>query len=359
MTESDSLAIKICRVLCIFFMTYVHVNPGKDSWSGEIPEYLAQLGYILSDVLGRASVPALSVLGGYLAVSAYSRRPDWWIYAKERWQTLIIPLITWNVVIIVLSLFILWLTGAQTSIIRDLLPFNQLTPLLIADRLTGYNYGSATTALNFLRDIFICSLLFPLVLQFIKRLGFAGVGIIWLAGLTIGFAPVIMRPNILMFFTVGIYMAHQSNQLIPTLNTAFKILTTLLIALALVYFIPVLEANYGKNLPNTALRLAVASCFLITAIALSRTKVGKLIARLEPLAYLMFLSHATIMLLFWGAWQKFFGNDLAWPYAVFFVVAPFATLIALLVVHKVLTLMPATAQKILNGKTISRRVHHN
>ena len=359
MTESDSLAIKICRVLCIFFMTYVHVNPGKDSWTGEIPEYLAQLGYILSDVLGRASVPALSVLGGYLAVSAYSRRLNWWMYAKERWQTLITPLITWNVVIIVLSLIILWLTGAQTSIIRDLLPFNQLTPLLFADRLTGYNYGSATTALNFLRDIFICSLLLPLVLQLIKRLGFAGLGIIWLAGLTIGFSPIILRPNILMFFTVGIYMALQSNQLIPTLNTTFKLLTTLLIALALVYFVPALETNYGKNLPNTALRLAVASCFLITAIALSRIKIGKLIARLEPLAYLMFLSHATIMLIFWGAWQKFFGIDLAWPYAVFFVAAPFATLIALLGVHKVLTLMPATVQKILSGKTISRRANHN
>ena len=358
MTESDSIAIKICRVVCIFFMTYVHVNPGKDNWTGDIPEYLAQLGYILSDVFGRASVPALSVLGGYLAVSAYSRRQNWWIYVKERWQTLIIPLITWNLVIIVLSLCILWLTGAKTSIIHDLLPFNQLTPLLIIDKLTGYNYGSATTALNFLRDIFICSLLLPLLLKFIKRLDFTAVGIIWLAGLTIGFSPIVMRPNILMFFTIGICLALQSSQLIPTLNTALKLIATLLIALGLIYFVPALEANYGKNLPNNAMRLAVASCFLILAIALSRLKIGKLIARLEPLAYLMFLSHATIMLILWGVWQKFFGNTLQWPYAIFFVVAPFVTLIVLLAVHKVLIIMPATIQRILSGKTTSRRVNH-
>ena len=83
MQLNDSLAIKICRVLCIFFTTYVHINPGKDNWTGEIPDYLANIGYLLSDLLGRASVPALSVLGGYLAVSAYQRRANWWQYAKK------------------------------------------------------------------------------------------------------------------------------------------------------------------------------------------------------------------------------------------------------------------------------------
>ena len=47
MQLNDSLAIKICRVLCIFFMTYVHINLGKDNWTGEIPDYLAYIGYFL------------------------------------------------------------------------------------------------------------------------------------------------------------------------------------------------------------------------------------------------------------------------------------------------------------------------
>lgn len=355
MDEKDSIAIKICRVLCIFFMTYVRINPGKDNWRGEVPEFLAQLGYILSDVLGRASVPALSVLGGYLAVSAYSRRPDWWIYAKERWQTLINPLITWNIVAIVLSLFILWLIGDKTNIIRNSLPVNQLTPLYIVDKLTGYNYGSATYALNFLRDIFICSLLLPVIVQLIKRLGFAGLGIIWLAGLTIGFGFIISRPSILMFFTIGIVMALQSSQLIPSLYTVLKLLFTILTALALVYFIPVLKINYGESLPNTALRLVVASCFLTTAVVLSRLKFGKRIAHFEPLAFLMFLSHATIMMLLWGAWQKVFGKDLEWPFAIFFVGAPFATFFVVLGMYKALKWMPVFIQQILNGKAISRK----
>lgn len=66
MIENDSLAIKISRVICIFFVSYVHVNPSMDRWVDEVPEKLSifgTIGTILLDVLGRASVPALSILG--------------------------------------------------------------------------------------------------------------------------------------------------------------------------------------------------------------------------------------------------------------------------------------------------------
>jgi succinoglycan biosynthesis protein ExoH len=358
MLENDSLAIKISRVICIFFVSYVHVNPSMDKWVDEVPAQLSifgTIGTILLDVLGRASVPALSVLGGYLAVSAYSRRSNWWVYAKERWQTLIVPMITWNLVIIALSSIILAVTGVQTKVIQDIQPFEQLTPLLILDRLTGYNYGSAAVALDFLRDIFVCSLLLPLMFQLNKRLGAVGVGIIWLTGLTVSFAPIVMKPSIMMFFTIGVYLALQSDQLIPSRETVIKLITVLFLALVLVYFTPVLSANYAKNVPNIVFRLVITSCLLITAIALSRINAGRLIARLEPVAYLMFLSHTTIMLILWGIWQKPFGNGLAWPYPIFFIAAPFITMIAVLGLHKVLKRMPAIVQKIVIGKNISRQ----
>ena len=352
MTQNDSTAIKICRLLCIFFMTYVHVNPGKDSWIGEVPGYLSQIAYILSDTLGRASTPALSILGGYLAVSAYSRRSNWWMYAKDRWQTLMTPMIAWNLVIILLSICIYLVTGVQDSELKTFPSFEQLTPLLIADRLTGYDYGSATIALNFLRDLFMCYLLLPLILHLFKRTGVVGVGIIWLVGLTVGYSIIVLRPNILMFFVVGIYLALQSDQLIPARSTLFKLLSVLFITSAIVYLVPALAADYSNNVTKTTFRMLVACIFLIASIVLSRVSLGKLIARLEPYAYLMFLSHMTIMLIFWGVWQKLFGNNLMWPYVVFFVLAPFATLVAVIGLHKVLEKTPAPFQKIFSGKTI-------
>lgn len=147
MTPSESEAIKICRVLCIFFMSYVHVNPGLDSFAGELPAHLTLLKAVLADTLERASVPALSVLGGFLAVAAYARRNNWAVYARERWQTLMVPLISWNAVIILLSVLIWLASGAQTAVLRELPRLQWAELPLLLDRVTAYNYGSATTAL--------------------------------------------------------------------------------------------------------------------------------------------------------------------------------------------------------------------
>lgn len=384
MTERDSIAIKICRILCIFFMTYVHVNPSPSNWEGaskfllftghlapgelrvsvgnEAPQYLFNIANILAQILGRASVPALSIIGGLLAVAAYQRRSKWLLYAKERFQTLIIPLITWNVIIIALSLVILIGTGAYTDVMNKLMPFDQITLSKAFNSVTGYKTESVTTALTFLRDIFVCSLLIPLLILAFKRLGIVALTIIWLMGLTIGFAPIVLRETIMLFYASGVYLALQSDQLIPTRNVALKLVLCILLALAIVQFTPALSDIYGgKNLTNISVRLVVVPLFLIAAIALSRTDLGLRLAKLEPFAYLLFLSHSAIMLVFWGAWQIVFGKGAEWPYVIFYVMAPFAALAVVIVLHKIISYLPDMIQRLLVGKKIlvktSSKIH--
>ncbi|HSX90780.1 MAG TPA: acyltransferase family protein [Pseudomonas sp.] len=350
MTPSESEAIKICRVLCIFFMSYVHVNPGLDSFAGELPAHLALLESVFSDVLGRASVPALSVLGGFLAVTAYARRRNWAVYARERWQTLMIPLISWNAVIILLSVLI-WLTsGAQTAVLRELPSLQWVELPLLLDRLTAYNYGSATTALNFLRDIFVCSLLLPALLMLLRYTGAAGLALLWLVGLTLGFAPVVMRPAILMFFGAGIYLGLQGSLFRPSLGTLSKLSVALLLPLALVGLAPLFAGEYRDNAADTLSRLLVSGAFLLAAYGLSRVSVDNLLVRLEPMIYLMFLAHASIMLVFWGIWQKAMGSGLEWPYGLFYISAPLATLLAVAMLYRCLAYAPAILQHALTGK---------
>jgi hypothetical protein len=378
MTERDTIAIKICRIFCIFFMTYVHVNPSPDKWEGaskfllftghlapgelrvsvgnEAPQYLFNIANILAQILGRASVPALSIIGGLLAVAAYKRRSKWLLYAKERFQKLIIPLITWNVIIIALSLVILFGTGAYTHVMNKLLPFDQITLPKALDSVTAYKTESVTTALTFLRDVFVCSLLIPLLILAFKRLGIVALTMIWLMGLTIGFAPIVLRETIMLFYASGVYLALQSDQLIPARSVALKFVLCILLALAIVQFTPALSDVYGgKNLTNISLRLVVVPLFLIAAIALSRTELGLRLAKLEPFAFLLFLSHTAIMLVFWGAWQIVFGKGAEWPYVIFYVMAPFAALAVVIVLHKIISFMPDMIQQLLVGKKIKDR----
>lgn len=353
MTPSETEAIKICRVLCIFFMSYVHVNPGLDSFAGELPAHLALLKTVLADALGRASVPALSVLGGFLAVAAYARRNNWAVYARERWQTLMVPLISWNAVIILLSVLIWLASGAKTAVLRELPRLEWAELPLLLDRLTAYNYGSATTALNFLRDIFVCSLLLPVLLAVLRYTGAAGLALIWLAGLTLGFAPVVMRPAILMFFCAGIYLGLQGSLFRPRWGALSKLAAALLVPLAVVGLAPLVVDQYRDNAADVLLRLLVSGAFLLAAYGLSRLAVGGLLARLEPMIYLMFLAHASIMLVFWGVWQKALGPSLAWPYALFYIGAPLATLLVVVLVYRCLAFTPAILQQALIGKRIA------
>lgn len=353
MTEQDSIAIKVCRVLCIFFMSYIHVNPGRDFWPPGTSEHLSRLGFVLADVLGRASVPALSVLSGYLAVAAYDRRRNWREYAIDRWQIMIVPMIVWNALVIVLSLVIYWLSDVQTAVIQHLGHLEHLTPQLIADRLTGYHYGSAISALNFLRDLFFSSLLLPVLRWCIHRLDIGAVGLVWLMGMTVGFSPIVMRPHVLMFFSIGVYLVTRSDELVPSMGTVARLFATLILVFAVVYFVPVLQANDSMNLQGTAFRLLVATLFLVATVLLGRMNVGRQIARLEPMIYMMFLSHVVVFLLLWGAWQQVFEKNLAWPYAVFFVTAPFVTLLILQFAQKGLLRLPDALQKILVGKISS------
>jgi hypothetical protein len=73
MSPVSSDAIRIARVLCIVCMAYVHMRqPNVD-----FPIVWA----VVVDTLGRASVPLLSVISGYLMVPFFSRRT----WGKLRW----------------------------------------------------------------------------------------------------------------------------------------------------------------------------------------------------------------------------------------------------------------------------------
>lgn len=352
MSPAESTAIKVCRVLCIFFMTYVHVNPGLDSFAGALPEPLRLAEWWLSDLLGRASVPALSVLGGYLAVAAYMRRAAWWRYVRERGVVLMVPMISWNLLIILLSLLIWWGVGAQTAVLRDM-PVSEWASLaVLVDRVTGYDYGAATTALNFLRDLFICSLVLPVLLLLMRRAGAFGLALLWLGGLTLGFDPLIMRPHILMFFAVGVYVALHGRLFWPSRVVFWRLLIALSGSMALVAWVPPLAQHYAENLAGTMLRLVVAALFLLSAYALGHWRAGRWLACLEPLIYLLFLAHGCIMLLFWGVWQQLFGAGVDGPYLFFYLAAPPLTLLVVLVLQRILQLLPRPLQRMLSGKTI-------
>lgn len=341
-----SPAIRICRVLCIFFMCYVHVNPGLDAF--EVPQGLAPIKLVLGDLLGRASVPALSFIAGYLGVAALARRGSWLTYARERWRRLMVPMICWNAIIIAVSWVILQATGASTVVMRELPLMEWRSLPVFLDRLTGFNYGAATEALNFLRDLFVCALLLPALILLLRRIGAPFVSLLWLAGMAVGFAPVVVRSHILMFYSVGVFVALQPSEW--DLTVLRKLVLALLVPIVIMALAQLVIQLEHPEVPPTLLRLAVGGGLLAFSYAVRGGSFGRWVGSLAPYVYLMFLAHATIMTLMWGVWQSVWGRGLDWPYPVFYVAAAPLTLLLVVQMHGLLRLMPLPIQHALNGR---------
>lgn len=349
MSPSISESIKTCRILCIFLMTYVHVNPGPSNWGEDVSQALHWTGIIMSDLLGRASVPALSLIGGFLAVSSFRKKTSWIKYSSGRFSTLIIPAITWNLIIVLLSLLILILTKSETFVIREIKEIDSLTIWIALDKLTGYNYGSITLAFNFLRDIFICSLTIPLLIHLNTKYGFLTILTIWSIGLTIGFEPLIFRPHILMFFSLGIYIFIKKEQEVSLKQISINSALAVLISLSASHIYSTI-LNQGSNIESTALRIIMTIIILIISFYTTKTKLKPYIEKIEPIAFLLFLSHQSTMLFLWGGWQIKFGNSTNGPYILFYIFTPILTAAITLIVYRIISKAPEKLQLILIGK---------
>ncbi len=352
MTPIDSelsLRIRIIRVVCIFFMMYVHVNPGL---SGEALGPLLALGdNVIVDFLGRASVPALSLISGFLMVHELQRR-HFLRALRNRLRTLLMPMVAWNCIIILFSALIFLLLQEKTTVYRELEGVDAQT--MVVGKLMALRSDGATTALNFLRDLFVCAALSPLLIYLVRRLGLVAVAGGWIVGLVFGYEPLVYRPSILMFYLFGIYCALDQRALHLRrwqAMTALGLAVILHVADTWVFF----QLIDGDSLLNTLMqfvkRLALAMAVIHLAGAmLKQKKMARLLLDIEPRIYFVFLSHSVIFLFLWGVWQLPFGSDLAPPYIVFFLLAPFIALWVNIYLYPLIVGAPLPLRAALAGK---------
>jgi succinoglycan biosynthesis protein ExoH len=149
--------------------------------------------------LTRAAVPALSVLSGYLLAS--SRRVSLMDLVGRKARSLILPFLVWNTAAIVLLL----VTNEIWQFSPELLLARQSTYRLV-NSLTAFHGAPANAPLYFLRDLFLCFLVFSLLRRIAGTpAGFGLMLLAVLANYVFGFdGRVIIRDTIPLFFLLGI-----------------------------------------------------------------------------------------------------------------------------------------------------------
>ncbi|MEP9399382.1 acyltransferase [Mesorhizobium sp. KR2-14] len=299
--------IRIARALCIFFMTFVHVQPGiAENVYDRDAGFFDIVYFILTRLVGLSSVSLLSIVSGFFIVSSLHKSGSLAIY-RSKVKTLVVPLVAWNL----LMLGLLGLYGLLSGKWQD---WPEFTPLGLGNAIFALTGWPLVVPLWFLRDLFVCCLLSPVLHVALTRTPIAT--ILALVALTLFGEDfyLLQRPQLLLFFGLGMWLRLAAADE-AKIDRIARPLAFGLIAMAAIFLTirveRVLLAEMDETLRltlDTLLRVTMAAGFWWATEAIRRSPLAEPLMRFEPYAFFLFCSHA-ILFNFGGIiFRRFFGN---------------------------------------------------
>lgn len=283
LSPATSDAIRVARVLALFLMSYVHVRPGAavltaDAFdgAGDVVES------VLFNVLSRGAVPLLSIVSAVLVHQTLNRKGvgD---FIADKARTLLVPMVFWNAVMLAMVFAFYGATGDAR-----LLPEGWLGHVNALFALTD---RPINTPLAFLRDVFVCAALSPLILGVLKRSAPAGVALI-AAAIAFLYAfdtPVLLREQIFVFFSMGLLLAHY--RLTQYRVNALAALLMFLAAAVIVVGVDGGALPPGDFSTSVLNRLLVSVALWRFCLWLVDHAYVNLFYRIEPFIFLFFCTH--------------------------------------------------------------------
>lgn len=302
-------------------MMSVHVPPG----AGHSPLSVSMplLGLFWIDILGRASVAALSFVSGYLLIHTAKKRGVF-TFARKRARSLLLPMLKWNAIFvgIVIAAYLAGLTSSTAERLRE------GSWIEIFSMLTGAFGPTANISLAFLRDVFASSVLIFVFWPLVMRARWLVLGSVIILAFLDATWPVILRPSILLFMLAGAVLAESGCSLE---RIASKPVTVVLGAT--LFVLSFLISNVSETLDplaNLFMRTGLTVFVLIAALYLCKTAVGNLFIAIEPAIFLTYLAHVPLFAIFWLLWKRSIQDY----YPVFFFMAPVAAIVVGVVVSR-------------------------
>lgn len=299
--------VRIARVLCIFLMMFVHVQPGiAENVYDRDTAVFDFIYFLFTRILGLSSVSLLSVVSGYFIVASLLKA-DPLSLARSKFKTLIIPLVAWNLVMLVL----LVAYGLMTDKWRDM---PDPTLLGWANALFAVTDWPLDVPLWFLRDLFVCCLLSPLLYHALKRFALPTMVLLIVYTLFGDDLYLLQRPQLLLFFSLGMWLRIAGTSTI-TIDRLSLALTAGLVAMVAIFitirFQRVLLGEMDDQLRvtlDTLLRVTMAGGFWILTGLIRHSGFAAIFIRLEPYAFVLFCSHAILFNFAGIIFRRFFGN---------------------------------------------------
>jgi fucose 4-O-acetylase-like acetyltransferase len=356
MRPDDSIQftqIQICRVICIFLMMSVHIFFQSSGHGDPVPSEasiistgdLAFIKEIWVDQLGRASVPALSLISGYLLVQSIGRTSARNL-ACRKFLTLIVPMIIWNAVYLALAR-LGWGGSAAEG---------QLSVAALVNGLTGLLGPTVNPSLFFLRDLFASALITLAGLGLIRRFPWAAIALSATVALFGLLQPLVFRPSILMFVVMGAALAVRGigPRELARPRVCLPVIAAGLGLAALAWLLMDLDHALFSAALDLLRRTALTFAMVGVAGRLATTPLGRRIATLGDDVFLSYLLHLSLFGVAWVVWQKLVGSAMDPSYLLFFFLAPPLALVVGTRLGKATDTLPGAVQILIRGK-VGRR----
>ena len=363
-----SQRIEAARVLCIATMMFVHVRQYEPAAELAAASYGAfeLLEAFLRDAMGRASVSLLTMISGYLIWATLAKGAKPADLIQRRFMSIYVPMIIWALIILavytLISMFI-----APTFLDRGLAETtNSALYLLNTVFFLTHAPDGATLHLAFLRDIFMCAVISPLLLKLIRVapiLLFTGLVTLFVLKIN---SIIVLRPLILLSFAIGLFLAEKrvnlsaADRYLPLWAVLFAAASLLIIgwdkgifpkAMHELTFAAGPMSFYIKTSVLAPLVRLTGSLFVWTAVA--RLAGSAWIMQLRPVTFLAYCSHVlALTVIYYAIWRPLVAGPEDAFYPVWFLMAPAVSFAVAMALSSVLKRISPTLAAMLSGNRL-------
>lgn len=322
-STQTSAGIRIIRPVLILFMTLAHIgilDQVSRMVNVSVLDFENWFMVFLKAGIAKSGVPLLSLISGYLAVATLQR----YGYGSVLWRKakrLIWPLFWSNLLFILL---ITYPEQARDPNVRPDLAIHPFNLLGWFQATFAFYRLPANQPLYFLKDLYTCFLLLPL-LMLMARVKYFNIAVLfWMAykciylktGFIFEFFPLgFIRFDIVFAFYVGILLNFWKKDLViqnRKINLALVGLFLGACGLASVAYVLLAKADHLALFLWTDFIVkvcSVAGCVAIMSLlALNRGWLAGFLERMSPYSYTLFLTHLFVFTFFHRIYLRFFPS---------------------------------------------------
>ncbi|MBB6484479.1 succinoglycan biosynthesis protein ExoH [Rhizobium lusitanum] len=266
----------------------------------------------------------MSAISGYLLFRNGSASIEYGKTIRRKTKTVMLPFFLWNCAFFIFALTLQYY-GIGDGFLPDL---SEASPHTLSTLLFAIDGTPINLPLYFLRDLFVCILLSPLLAFLIRRAPLLTLSFLLLLAawpISIG---IVLRNSILFSFSFGIYLS--LHRIDVTIMDRYAALIGP-VFLALAALLATVAYKAGPGLPlwlevcrNLMVLVGIPGFWALSAL-LIRSRVGQGLAATGGLSFWIFCAHYPLLFCLWVLWNRG-GSDL---YPVFYVLAAALALLLL------------------------------